>query len=73
MFELFESCFLSYTGCSFKRLVWCPNDLESISIEEYGYVKMYSSMKTEYECEVVNSQKCTHKMYSSTCISTSKR
>ena len=28
---------------------------------------MYSSMETEYEYEVVNSQKCTHKMYSSTC------
>ena len=35
---------------------WCLNDLESVSIEEYRYVKMYSSMEMEYKCEVVNSQ-----------------
>ena len=46
--------------------MWCPNDLESVSIEEYGYIKTYSSMEIEYECEVVKFTKCTHKMYSGT-------
>ena len=39
--------------------MWCPNDLESVSIEEYGYVKMCWSMEMEYECEVLKFTKCT--------------
>ena len=59
MFELFESCFLSYMGCYVKKTCVVSNDtgvqmnLKSISIEEYGYAKMYLSMQMEYKCQVV--------------------